>query len=228
MRLLLIEDDDVLQDVLNRSLGDLGFRVDGARDLALARHALLHQRYDAVLLDLNLPLGACGRRANGLDLLRQMRARGDPTPVLILTARHRTDERIAGLDAGGDDYLAKPLDTAELAARVRAVVRRSQGLRDSVSVGRLHFDRKLRMIHVGGEELVLPTREREVLVELLSPPGRTVSKREFAAKLSDFADLLADNALEAFVSRLRRKLSGSGASIRTLRGLGYRIEEEAP
>jgi len=225
MRVLLIEDDTVLQDVLARSLGAQGFRVDCAGDLAIARHLWMHQRYDAALLDLNLPLGACGSRASGLELLRQMRARGDRTPVLILTARNRTDERIAGLEAGGDDYLGKPFDTDELAARVRAVVRRTQGVQDVLRVGQLQYHRIRQQILIGGDELLLPAREREVLVELLSPPGRTVSKREFAEKLSDFADLLADNALEAFISRLRKKLHGSGASIRTLRGLGYRIEE---
>ncbi|NCW52145.1 MAG: DNA-binding response regulator, partial [Betaproteobacteria bacterium] len=190
-------------------------------------HFWTEYRFDAVLLDLNLPLSQDGARANGLDLLRQMREQGDATPVLILTARNRTDERIAGLDAGADDYLGKPFELAELAARLRALVRRSQGSIDRVHVGGLCFDRSQRRIFVHDNELLLPAREYDVLTELLSPPGRTVSKKDLADKLSDFADMLTDNALEAFISRLRKKILGSGASIRTLRGMGYRVEEES-
>lgn len=147
--------------------------------------------------------------------------------MLILTARNRTDERIAGLDAGADDYLGKPFELAELAARLRALVRRRQGSIDLITVGKLLFDRGQRRIYVNQIELLLPAREFDVLTELLSPPGRTVSKKDLADKLSDFADMLTDNALEAFISRLRKKLVGSGAMIRTLRGIGYRIEEDS-
>ena len=147
--------------------------------------------------------------------------------MLVLTARNRTDERIAGLDAGADDYLGKPFELAEVQARLRALVRRSQGTEDLVQIGRLQLERQARRVRIGGEPLSLPAREYEVLCELLSPPGRTVSKKDLSDKLSDLQDSLADNALEAFISRLRKKLAGSGASIRTLRGLGYRLEEEA-
>ncbi|NCZ83573.1 MAG: hypothetical protein EBX64_10615, partial [Betaproteobacteria bacterium] len=133
----------------------------------------------------------------------------------------------ATLDAGADDYLGKPFELAELAARLRALVRRSQGSIDRVHVGGLCFDRSQRRIFVHDNELLLPAREYDVLTELLSPPGRTVSKKDLADKLSDFADMLTDNALEAFISRLRKKILGSGASIRTLRGMGYRVEEES-
>lgn len=228
MRILLVEDDPVLQAVVQRSLADRGHRVDCAADLATAAHWWRVQSFDAVLLDLNLPLTPRPGSAvgNGLALLREVRARGDRTPVLVLTARNRTDERIGGLDAGADDYLGKPFELAEVEARLRALVRRSQGADDPVQVGRLLLERAARRVRIEGQELALPAREYEVLAELLSPPGRTVSKRDLSDKLSDLQDALADNALEAFISRLRKKLAGSGASIRTLRGLGYRLEED--
>lgn len=227
MRILLIEDDAVLQAVMLRSLTDAGHRVDAATHLEEAAHFWQVQPYDVVLLDLNLPLNgqANAAQGSGLSLLRSARARGDRTPVLVLTARNRTDERIAGLDAGADDYLGKPFDLAEIEARLRALARRAIGADDVVQVGRLVLQRKNRRIVVEEQDLALPAREFEVLWELMSPPGRTVSKRELSDKLSTFEDALADNALEAFISRLRKKLSDSGATIRTLRGIGYLLEE---
>ncbi|MEI6718536.1 MAG: response regulator transcription factor [Betaproteobacteria bacterium] len=228
MRILLIEDDAVLQAVMLRSLTDAGHRVDAASHLEEASHFWQVQPYDVVLLDLNLPLNGkdSAAQGNGLSLLRSARSRGDRTPVLVLTARNRTDERIAGLDAGADDYLGKPFDLAEIEARLRALARRALGADDVVQVGRLLLQRKNRRILVDDQDLALPAREFEVLWELMSPPGRTVSKRELSDKLSSFEDALADNALEAFISRLRKKLSDSGATIRTLRGIGYLLEEE--
>jgi two-component system OmpR family response regulator len=230
MRILLVEDDPVLQSVMLRSLADAGHRVDAAGDCSTARHLWHVQSYDAVLLDLNLPQSERrdAEMVSGLTLLRERRAKGDKTPVLVLTARNRTDERIAGLDAGADDYLGKPFELAEVEARLRALVRRSHGADDQTQVGQLVLDRKARRILIQGQELTLPARELEVLWELMSPPGRTVSKKDLSNKLSDFEEALADNALEAFISRLRKKLAQSGASIRTLRGLGYLMEEERP
>ena len=230
MRILLVEDDPVLQAVVHRSLTDNGHRVDAASDLATAAHWWRVQPFDAVLLDLNLPQDGWqgSGPGSGLALLRDMRARGDKTPVLVLTARNRTDERIAGLDAGADDYLGKPFELAEVEARLRALARRSQGADDVVLIGRLQLERMAHRVRVDGIELNLPAREYEVLRELLSPPGRTVSKRDLSEKLSDLQETLADNALEAFISRLRKKLAGSGVSIQTLHGLGYRVEEEPP
>ena len=215
----------MLCGVMERSLGEAGHRVDVARTAGDAAHLWLVQSFDAVLLDLNLPDGS------GLGVLREARARGDRTPVLVLTARNRTDERIAGLDAGADDYLGKPFDLGEVRARLRALGRRSQGADDLAQVGALQLDRIAGRFHVVREgaatPLELPAREFDVLRELMTPPGRVVSKRGLSAKLSGFDDALGDNALEAFVSRLRRKLAGTGATIRTLRGLGYVVEPEA-
>ncbi len=228
MRILVVEDDTVLRDVMVRSLCDAGHRVDEARSVAEADHFWRVQPFEAVLLDLNLPGdGASGpATGSGLTALRAARARGDRTPVLVLTARDRTEERIAGLDAGADDYLGKPFELAEVEARLRALVRRSQGTQDVSAVGHLSLDRKARRFALDAQLLELPAREFEVLWELMTPPGRVVSKRTLSEKLSGFDENLGDNALEAFISRLRKKLSGSGAGIRTLRGLGYSLEAE--
>ena len=226
MRILLVEDDAVLRDMMLLSLRDAGHRVDVAGTLEQAAHYWRVQPFDVVLLDLNLPLSDApdSPLGNGLTLLREARARGDRTPVLVLTARNRTEERIAGLDAGADDYLGKPFELAEVEARLRALVRRAVGTDDLAEIGRLSLDRKARRVAIGGTPLDLPAREFEVLWELMTPPGHVVSKRALSDKLSDFSEALGDNALEAFISRLRKKLVGSGARIRTLRGLGYALE----
>ena len=228
MKILLVEDDAVLRGVMLRSLGDAGHRVDIATNLDEARHWWRVQTYDSVLLDLNLPVTDAGlEQGSGLSLLREARARGDRTPVLILTARGRLEERIAGLDAGADDYMGKPFDLAEVEARLRALVRRAQGTDDRVERGALLLDRKARRFFIHTEPWSLPAREFEVLWELMTPPGRVVSKRVLSDKLSELDDALGDNALEAFISRLRKKLLGSGVGIRTLRGIGYVLEESA-
>jgi two-component system OmpR family response regulator len=236
MRILLVEDDAVLRSVMLRSLNDAGHRVDVATTMDEARHWWRVQVYDSVLLDLNLPASSLpgAGLGNGLVVLREARARGDRTPVLILTARDRLDERIAGLDAGADDYLGKPFDLAEVEARLRALVRRVHGTDDRVELGLLVLDRRARRFFLQtddqGQTLEawdLPAREFEVLWELMTPPGRVVSKRVLSEKLSETDGALGDNALEAFISRLRKKLTGSGAGIRTLRGLGYVLEEDA-
>ncbi|QHE86779.1 response regulator transcription factor [Hydrogenophaga sp. BPS33] len=228
MRILLIEDDAVLREVMARNLERAGHRVDPAGSVLEADHLWRVQPFDAVLLDLQLPLHERPGSAmgNGLSVLREARARGDRTPVLVLTAHNRTEERIAGLDAGADDYLGKPFDLAEVEARLRALVRRAQGTDDVAQLGELRLDRRARRFALGDVPLDLPAREFEVLCELMSPPGHAVSKRQLSDKLSSYDEALGDNALEAFISRLRKKLMGSGVSIRTLRGIGYLLELE--
>jgi two-component system OmpR family response regulator len=225
---LLIEDDATLRTVMSQKLVDTGNRVDTAGDVATARHLWAVQTFDVVLLDLNLPETAQtdSPMASGLTLLRQMRAKGDRTPVLILSARNRTEERIAGLDAGADDYLGKPFELNEVEARLRAILRRSQGADDLTQIGQLQLNRQQRRFSLAEEPLQLPAREFEVLWELMSPPGRVINKRNLSDKLSSFDESLGDNALETFISRLRRKLENSGAVIRTMRGIGYLIEED--
>ena len=221
MRILLVEDDPALHDVMTQSLQSLGHRVDGATNIADAQHWWRVQPFDAVLLDLNLPDGS------GLTALREARSRGDKTPVIVLTARNRTEERIAGLDAGADDYVGKPFEMAEVEARLRALVRRSSSAEDIVMVGRLRLDRRERRFYCNDADWPLPAREFEVLVELMSPVGRVVSKRMLSDKLSDNDEALGDNALESFISRLRKRMLGTEASILTVRGLGYRVQEGA-
>jgi two-component system OmpR family response regulator len=229
MRILLIEDDSTLRQVMCQKLEDTGNRVDAAGDLDTAEHLWSVQQFDGVLLDLNLPAtdSPNAPMRSGLSLLQKMRAKGDRTPVMILSARNRTEERIAGLDAGADDYLGKPFELNEVEARLRAVLRRSQGADDLTQVGQLKLNRLQRRFSCGDEALQLPAREFEVLWELMSPPGRVINKRNLSDKLSSFDESLGDNALETFISRLRRKLEGSGAVIRTLRGIGYVLEEGA-
>jgi DNA-binding response OmpR family regulator len=228
MRILLIEDDATLRTVMSQKLVDTGNRVDTAGDIATAQHLWAVQTFDVVLLDLNLPEFAQTNSpmASGLTLLRQMRVKGDRTPVLILSARNRTEERIAGLDAGADDYLGKPFELNEVEARLRAILRRSQGADDLTQIGQLQLNRQQRRFSLADEPLQLPAREFEVLWELMSPPGRVINKRNLSDKLSSFDESLGDNALETFISRLRRKLENSGAVIRTMRGIGYLIEED--
>jgi len=222
LRILLVEDEQELagavQTVLQRQGHVVDHCIDGLEGWSLLCSDLA--RYELAIVDWMLP------GLSGPDLCRRARTAGLELPLLLLTARAGTADRVQGLDAGADDYLGKPFELAEVEARLRALVRRSQGADDLVQMGRLQLERQARRVRVNGVELNLPAREYEVLAELLSPPGRTVSKKALSDKLSDLQDALADNALEAFISRLRKKLAGSGASIRTLRGLGYRVEEE--
>ena len=227
MRILLVEDDPTLRNVMCQKLMDTGNRVDIAGDLSTAAHLWAVQVFDVVLLDLNLPETPQVNSAmsSGLTLLKRMRTKGDRTPVLVLSARNRTEERIAGLDAGADDYLGKPFELNEVEARLRAILRRSQGADDLTQVGQLVLNRQQKRFTLMAEPLQLPAREFEVLWELMSPPGRVVNKRSLSDKLSSFEESLGDNALETFISRLRRKLENSGAVIRTMRGIGYLLEE---
>ena len=174
MRILLIEDDAVLRDVMLRSLHDAGHRVDLATNVEDADHLWCVQRFDAVLLDLNLPATSSPTSglASGLQALRQARGRGDRTPVLVLTARDRTDERIAGLDAGADDYLGKPFDLAEVEARLRALVRRAQGTEDIALLGKLRLDRRARRFAVGGDAVLRRlTGDRQIHYRFVGQDG---------------------------------------------------------
>ncbi|MSQ57942.1 MAG: response regulator transcription factor [Limnohabitans sp.] len=227
MRILLIEDDPVIQKVLQRSLSDSGHRIDASDNFSDADQLWRNQPYDAVVLDLNLPMShnAQFETANGLQLLQKARQRGDMTPVLILSARNRTEERIEGLHLGADDYLGKPFELAEVEARLYALTRRIQQKSEEIhQVGQLVLHRAQRRFSMCGDVLILPAREFEVLLELCSPSGRVVSKSMLSEKLSDLDDYLGNNALDVFISRIRKKIANSGATIRTVRGIGYILE----
>lgn len=221
MKILLVEDDSTLGEAVMLATRQAGFTVDWTRDGVQAEHALDDFVYDAVLLDLGLP------RREGIEVLRSLRKRGATLPVMVLTARDSIEDRVRGLDAGADDYLLKPFSLAELLARLRALLRRAHGVADStICVGQLCFDSVRRQASVGEANLVLSAREIEVLEILLNQTGRVTAKEAIADRLAGWDDGVGENAVEVYIHRLRRKLEGSGAAIRTLRGLGYLLEAE--
>jgi len=220
MRLLVIEDDPLIARSLEHALQPLGNTVEVFRTYAEAQAALAHDRFDLILLDLGLPDG------DGLDLLAALRDRGDTTPVLILTARDGVDDRVSGLDLGADDYLAKPFSLAELEARVRALLRRSQQRSDNrLRFSRLSFDPSSGTAALDDTPMALPRRELLLLEGLLLHAGSIAPRETLERRLFGF-DEVGSNAIEVYVSRLRKRLQNSGLKIRTFRGLGYRLEED--
>ncbi|KEZ79404.1 response regulator [Salinisphaera hydrothermalis] len=221
MRLLLIEDDRLIAQSVYAALTAIGNTVDVVATYAAASNALARDHFDLWLLDLGLPDGC------GLDLLAARRSAGETTPVLILTSRDDIDDRVRGLDLGADDYLAKPFSLAELEARVRALLRRSQQRLDNrLSLGVISVDSVHGTASVNDELLELPRRELRLLEGLLLYAERTVPRETLERRLFGF-DEVGPNALEVYISRLRKRLAGSGVAIRTLRGLGYRIERDS-
>jgi len=220
MIILLVEDDTVLGNGLSRSLADWGFNVTLAVTGAYAISALSTCSYDMVILDLGLP------DMDGREVLRQLRARKSAMPVLILTARDGLNDRISGLELGADDYMIKPFECAELEARIKALLRRSHGgFNHDISFGRLMIDIRHQQITVDGMPFLLPPREYGVLEALLLQAGKVVSKDSIAQRLAVRSDELADNAIEVYVHRLRKRLEPFGINIRTARGLGYLLQE---
>lgn len=216
MRILLVEDDDVLGPAVRDQIAADGHSVDWAERLDAAGDAMAVAAYDLVLLDLMLPDGL------GLSFLRALRGRGDTTPVIILTALDQVSDRIEGLNAGADDYLVKPFDLAELSARIGSVARRYAGNPNPlVTLGDLVIDAAARAITRAGAPVALTAREWALFEAFLSRPGQLLSKRQLEERLYSFDDEIGSNTLEVHVSRLRKKL-GAGV-IETERGLGYRL-----
>lgn len=224
MRVLLIEDDPDLGEGIRTSLREEGYTLDWLKDGESAVHALREEGFDLVVLDLGLP------RLDGIQVLRQSRANGLTTPVLILTARDDTEDRVAGLDAGADDYLVKPFAVPELVARIKALVRRAGGQNSAdLTLGALRLDTAAHQARLGDTALDLSAREWAVLEHLLRQAGKVVSKQQIIDALAPWgSEDLTHNAVEVYVSRLRLKLADSGVGIRTVRGFGYRLEEAAP
>lgn len=220
MRILLVEDDLPLAEALLALLAASGYAVDHVADGASAEALTASEQFDLVILDLNLP------EMDGLSVLRAMRARANPAAVMVLTARAAPQERITGLDLGADDYLAKPFDVGELEARVRSLLRRQAGLRSSVvSLGELSLDLTSRRFNAGGRPMDLPPRERDLLELLLMRAGKVVTKEAIVQSLTTLDDILSDNAIEQYVSRLRRRIAPHGVGLRTVRGIGYLLEK---
>jgi two-component system, OmpR family, response regulator len=220
MRLLVVEDDPVIADGLLRSLRTTGHAVDHASDGTTADEALAQYPYDLVILDLGLP------RLDGMEVLRRLRDRGAHTPVLVLTARDELDDRVTGLDAGADDYLAKPFDLPELEARIRALLRRRDPNRSGlIEIGPLSVDTAGRCAYHGSNRIDLSAREFGVLETLARRSGRVVSKEQLLDSMTGWDEDVGVNAIEVYVHRLRKKLESAGVGIRTVRGLGYLIEK---
>jgi DNA-binding response OmpR family regulator len=216
MRVLLVEDDQLLGSAVQAGLEQAGYTVDWLRDGRLAAAALADEEPDLLVLDLGLP----GR--DGLRVLAELRARGSDLPVLLLTARDTVDDRIAGLDAGADDYLVKPFDLGELSARLRAIARRRSGrAAPLIHHGDLVFDPAARSVSVGGREVALPARALAILEALLERPGIPLSRERLEQILYGWGEGVESNAVEVHIHHLRKKLGRD--RIRTVRGLGYML-----
>lgn len=225
MQLLLAEDDLILANALTTQLSRAGFAVQHAPNGPVAEYLLTHQDYDIAILDLGLPM------VDGLSVLKRVREQRPGLPLVILTALDKLDSRVAGLQAGADDYVTKPFDFPELEARLNAVLRRTRrgAGTPELTAGTLRFDRTTRRALVDGAYVELSPREAVLLDLLLVNADKVVTKEQIAAAWAgDGSDVGLGNTAEVHIHRLRRKLEGSGLAIRTVRGLGYLLETEQP
>jgi two-component system OmpR family response regulator len=222
MRLLLAEDDAILANALSDQLARAGFAVEHAPNGPVAEYLLLKHPFDVAILDLGLPM------IDGLTVLKRVRAARIALPVLVLTALDSLDDRVAGLNAGADDYLTKPFDFPELEARLHALMRRTRPLSQTTEIAQLAFDRQARRLTVRGETVELSPREWMLLDLLLGERDRVVGKDQISAAWEvDRSEAGGPSSIEVYIHRLRRKLEGSGLIIRTVRGLGYLLEAES-
>ncbi len=220
MRLLLVEDDLPLAEALISLLVSSGYAVDCVHDGEAAKDLVAAEQFDLMILDLNLP------ELDGLSVLRAMRAQDNRAAVMILTARGAAEDRVRGLDLGADDYMTKPFDVREFEARVRSLLRRQAGLRSStLSLGLLSLDLTSRHFSGSGQIMDLPPRERAILELLVTRAGKVVAKEAIVQSVTSLEDILSDNAIEQYVSRLRRRLQPFGLVLRTIRGIGYLLEK---
>ena len=225
MRMLLVEDSRRLRELVSETIRQAGWRIDAVGTAADALCTLRINAYDLVLLDLGLPDG------DGLEVLRALRRQRIMTPVLVLTARGAIDERIAGLDAGADDYLTKPFNNGELLARIRALLRRAPAtVAPVLEAGRLRFDPASLEVSCAGDVIPLTPRERSLLEILMRDLGKVTPKRVLEHRLSELDEGISVNAIELQLSRLRKKLAAcpAGVAIETVRGVGYLLREVEP
>ncbi|WP_079210670.1 response regulator transcription factor [Brucella pituitosa] len=218
MRILRVEDTRDVGEAINQRLVRVGHSVDWETDGLAAAEILDFTDYDLIILDVMLPgLG-------GFDILRRLRAAKKTVPVLVLTARSEIEDRVSALDLGADDYLVKPFDFRELEARVRVLLRRNSGETTNIIVcGNLQLDRHSRNVRIGNREVQLKRREIAILEVLASRPGRLFSKDDLMDTLFGFDEGVNHNAVELYISRIRKKIEGSGVSIMTQRGMGYQL-----
>jgi DNA-binding response OmpR family regulator len=224
MRLLIVEDETRIAELVQAALMRAGFAVDAVALCVDAQAALAVTSYDAAIVDLGLPDG------DGLGLLAELRAKGNRTPVLVLTARDAVEDRVLGLDTGADDYLVKPFAMVELVARTKALLRRPGGaLGMTLKAGNISFDTVERDVRIAGASLVLPRRESAILEHLMRRLGRVVPKPVFEEKLYGLNDEHGSNPIPVHVHHLRRKLldAGATAEIHTVRGVGYLLTESS-
>ncbi len=223
MRILLAEDEHALGEWLAKALEQSGFSVDWRDDGRLAEQALDEGDYDAVVLDIGLP----GR--DGREVLRRVRSRGHPVPVLMLTARDSLAERVSALHDGADDFLHKPFALAELEARLTALIRRSRGSdRPRLSCGPLHFDGAQRQFLLGDEVLAVSPREHRLLRALIARSGEPLSRQQLLDRVFSDDDPVLPAAIDVLMHRLRRRLDGRGVRVHNYRGLGYALEPDHP
>ncbi|MGI4813170.1 MAG: response regulator [Janthinobacterium lividum] len=221
MRVLLVEDDSMIAEGLRRTLRADGWAIDWVQDGAAALLAAAAQDYDLMLLDLGLP------KRDGLQVLAAVRATGKSLPVLILTARDSISDRVAGLDAGADDYLVKPFDLDELGARMRALLRRGAGRSGSLMrAGALTLDPATHEVVLDGKLVALSAREFTLLEALLARPGAVLSKSRLEEKIYGWGEEIGSNTVEVYVHALRKKLGPE--LIRTVRGVGYMVPRDLP
>ena len=225
MRILLIEDDPLVADAVSSGLREAGFAVDRVESAEQGDTAVRGEHFDLIVLDLGLP------GMSGLEWLRRLRSRAgveQRVPVLILTARDGLDDRVDGLNLGADDYIVKPFELRELVARCRALIRRTGApVAEATRIGDLLMDAARRELTYHGQSIDLTPREWSILEYLMLHADAVVSKEKLLQAISGWDDSLGPNAIEVYVSRLRGKLEGTRAMIRTVRGVGYRLEEIA-
>jgi two-component system OmpR family response regulator/two-component system response regulator QseB len=220
MRILVVENDSLLGDAIQAGLTEMGDAVDWVRDGVAAEQALDTAPYAAMVLDLGLP------RRTGLEVLQRLRARGGRLPVLILTARDTVEDRIRGLDAGADDYLIKPFDLGELAARLRALTRRAGGQADPVlRVAGVELDPAAHTVTFHGQPVELSAREFALLHALMRNAGRVMTRAQLEEQLYPWGEEVESNAVEVHVHRLRRKLAAD--LVQTMRGVGYLMPRDS-